>query len=139
MILQLKGILPARLNPALKGGLLMKKILGSVLSLALGLLFGFFGVMNSVFSDGAMDERLVIIAVILVIYGLLGLLLGFFFSEMHITVAILLVIPGIVFLTLFLFSELYLLILLYMVLLIFMTFVSVKLGHHLYGRTRKNY
>jgi hypothetical protein len=29
--------------------------------------------MNSVFSDGAMDERLVIIAVILVIYGLLGL------------------------------------------------------------------
>lgn len=115
----------------------MKKILGSVLSLGLGLLFGFFGVMNSVFSDGPMDERLVVIAIILAIYGLLGLLLGFFFSEIHITAAILLVVPGIVFLTLFLFSELYLLILLYMVLLVLISFVSVKLGHHLHMRTRK--
>lgn len=116
----------------------MKKILGVSLSLVLGLMFGFFGVMNSVFSDGAMDERLAVIAVILVIYGLLGLLLGFFFSEMHMTTALLLVIPGILFLTLFLFSELYLLILLYMVLLILFSFVSVKLGHHLHSRMRKN-
>lgn len=116
----------------------MKRILGSVISLALGLLFGFFGVMNSVFADGAMNERLVVIAVIIAIYGLLGLLLGFFFSEMHTTAAILLVAPGIVFLTFFLFSELYLLILLYMFFLAAITFGSVKLGRHLRGKSRRS-
>ncbi len=55
----------------------MKNIIGILLAIVFGFFFGFFGALNSVFSDGELKERLVFIGVLLVIYGVLGLVWGF--------------------------------------------------------------
>jgi len=56
----------------------MKKILWYVLAFILGILPGFFIVYNSIFSDsnGNLLERLFTYMLVIVIFGLLGLLMG---------------------------------------------------------------
>lgn len=53
-----------------------KKFTAYVVTLMAGLLLGFFGVFVSVFSDGSAYERMVTILIILVIYGILGIIIG---------------------------------------------------------------
>ena len=55
----------------------MKNIIGIVFSIVTGIFLGFFGALNSVFSDGELNERLVFIGIILLIYGVLGVVWGF--------------------------------------------------------------
>lgn len=56
----------------------MKKILWYVLACLLGILPGFFIVFNSVFSDpnGRLSERIVTYLLVIVVFGVLGFLLG---------------------------------------------------------------
>lgn len=84
----------------------MKDIVAIILAIALGILIGFFGVVNSVFSDGPMDERLVFIAIILVVYALLGAIWGFLLPQRGWRWGLFLAMPGAVGLFLFMLSEL---------------------------------
>ncbi|HWI54169.1 MAG TPA: hypothetical protein VNT57_00615 [Desulfobacteria bacterium] len=54
----------------------MKKAPGFILVLIIGGLLGFFGVFVSVFSDGSTSERLITVAIILIIYGIIGFVCG---------------------------------------------------------------
>lgn len=53
-----------------------KNISAYVVTLIAGLLLGFFGVFVSVFSDGSTYERIITILIVLVIYGVLGIIIG---------------------------------------------------------------
>ncbi len=53
-----------------------KNAIPHIITLVLGLLLGFFGVFLSVFSDGSIYERMITILIILVIYGILGIVIG---------------------------------------------------------------
>jgi LPS O-antigen subunit length determinant protein (WzzB/FepE family) len=55
----------------------MRNGIGIILELIVGCLLGFFGVLVSVFSDGAFAERLITVLVVLVLYGCLSALSGF--------------------------------------------------------------
>ncbi|HRY12645.1 MAG TPA: hypothetical protein P5309_03635 [Syntrophomonadaceae bacterium] len=83
----------------------MKNIIGIILAIAIGIFIGFFGVVNSVFSDGPMDERLVFIGIILVVYAGLGAVWGFLLPERGWKWGLYLGVPGAVGLLLFMLSE----------------------------------
>ena len=59
----------------------MKSLIGILLAIVIGLILGFFGVLNSVFSDGVLSERIIFIAIILVIYCVLSALWGYFLPK----------------------------------------------------------
>ena len=83
----------------------MKDIIGIIVAIALGIFIGFFGVVNSVFSDGPMDERLVFIGIILVVYAGLGAIWGFMLPERGWKWGLYLGGPGALGLLLFMLSE----------------------------------
>lgn len=83
----------------------MKDIIGIILAIAFGFFIGFFGVVNSVFSDGPMDERLVFIGIILVVYAGLGVIWGFVLPARGWKWGLYLGVPGAVGLLLFMLSE----------------------------------
>ena len=83
----------------------MKNIIGIVLSILTGIFLGFFGAFNSVFSDGELNERLVFIAVILAIYGILGLVWGFLIPKFIWKWGLFLGVPGVLILLLFTLFE----------------------------------
>lgn len=53
-----------------------KSTLPHLITFIAGVLLGIFGVLVSVFSDGSLYERLVTILIILIIYGILGIIIG---------------------------------------------------------------
>jgi hypothetical protein len=83
----------------------MKNIIGIVLSIVFGIFFGFFGTLNSVFSDGELKERLVFIGVLLLIYGVLGLVWGFLIPKFTWKWGLFLGGPGALILLLFMIFE----------------------------------
>ena len=83
----------------------MKNIFGIVLSIVSGIFIGFFGALNSVFSDGELKERLVFIGILLVIYGILGLVWGFLLPKFTWKWGLFLGGPGVLILFLFALLE----------------------------------
>ncbi len=83
----------------------MKKIAGMILAVLWGHLLGFFGVFSSVFTDGALVERLIMIAVILLIYFVSAGILAFFSSFSTWKWSFIISAPGMLILVLFSFSE----------------------------------
>lgn len=53
-----------------------KNAIPHVVTTILGVLLGIFGVFVSVFSDGSTYERIIVIMIILIIYGILGIIIG---------------------------------------------------------------
>ncbi|MDD4776060.1 MAG: hypothetical protein PHG75_06085 [Syntrophomonas sp.] len=108
----------------------MKDILAVILAIALGILVGFFGVVNSVFSDGPMDERLVFIVLILVVYAILGAIWGYLLPRRGWRWGLFLGIPGAIGLLLFMLSEidLFIYFILYMVTLLVMACLGAWAG-----------
>jgi len=96
----------------------MKNVLGITMAIALGILIGFFGVFNSVFSDGPLNERLVAIGIILVIYAIFSALWGFIFLKYSWQWGLFLSLPGAFFLLIFTLTELNPYFFLYIILLI---------------------
>jgi hypothetical protein len=80
----------------------MKTVIGITLSILVGGFLGFFGALNSVFSDGELTERLVFIAIVLVIYGVLGVVWGFLIPQYSWKWGVFIGVPGVLFLLLFL-------------------------------------
>jgi hypothetical protein len=83
----------------------VKNIIGIVLSIVTGIFLGFFGALNSVFSDGELNERLVFIGIILVIYGILGAVWGFLIPRFSWKWGLFLGSPGVLILLLFTLFE----------------------------------
>ena len=83
----------------------MRNRLAVVLSLVVGALLGFFGVLVSVFADGGQTERLITISIILAIYAVLGAIWGFFSPEYSWRWGLLLGAPGLILLVLYTIGE----------------------------------
>lgn len=83
----------------------MKKTAGMVIAVLWGLLLGFFGVFSSVFTDGGLAERLIMIAVILLIYSVSAGILAFFSSFSTWKWSLVISAPGMLILILYSFSE----------------------------------
>lgn len=75
----------------------MKKASGYIIALVLGIIPAFFVVFNSVFSDsnGSVVERLYTFLLVIVSYGILGLIFGFIGRNTSWWWGVLLVIPAI--------------------------------------------
>lgn len=112
----------------------MKNYMGVGVAIVLGVLIGFFGVFNSVFSDGPQSERLIAITVILVIYGVLSGLWGFALPRYSWQWGLFLGLPGVIFLALYLRSEFNLYYLIYMALIIVFACLGGYGGHGLRQR-----
>jgi len=114
----------------------MKKIIGYILALVIGLLPGFFIVFNSVFTDssGSLWERVLTFILVIFSYGILGLIFGFIGRETSWKWGLWLSAPAVVILVLYSFKEpgTILLNLLYIVL----TLASACLASSLGARTK---
>src|SRR5512133_308984 len=115
----------------------MKNIIGIVLSILTGIFLGFFGALNSVFSDGELKERLVFIGVLLVIYGILGLVWGFLIPKFTWKWGLFLGGPGALILLLFTLLEFNPYFLIYMVLILILTCGGAWGGSALRKRLKK--
>lgn len=112
----------------------MGKILLMVIAVLLGIFLGFFGVFNSVFSDGGTLERLVTIAAVLIIYAGLGALWGFFAPERPWRWVLALALPGMIFLAVYMLREYNPFYLVYMVLILCLSSLGVYGGNALRRR-----
>lgn len=115
----------------------MKNIIGIVLSILTGFFLGFFGALNSVFSDGVLNERLVFIGVLLVIYGILGIVWGFLIPKLTWKWGLFLGGPGVLILLLFMILEFNPYFLVYMALILIMACGGAWGGSALRKRARK--
>lgn len=112
----------------------MGKILLMVIAVLLGIFLGFFGVFNSVFSDGGALERRVTIAVVLIIYAGLGALWGFFAPERPWRWVLALALPGMIFLAVYMLREYNPFYLVYMVFILCLSSLGVYGGQALRRR-----
>ena len=115
----------------------MKNIIGFVLSIVTGIFLGFFGAFNSVFSDGELKERLVFIGVILVIYGILGLVWGFLIPKYTWKWGLFIGGPGVLILFLFTLSEFNPYFIIYLVLILLLACGGAWGGSSLRKRVKK--
>ena len=106
----------------------MKKLVFTVLILLLGLLLGFFGVLNSVFSDAVSSERVITIVVVLLIYFILVGISALLLSESWRIQAFLLAAPGVIFLLFYMIKEYNSYYLIYMLLIPALSYLGAKAG-----------
>ena len=109
----------------------MKRIIGVTLVVLTGILIGFFGAFNAVFSDGVLRERLTVIAIVLLVYGVLGFKWGYIAPDFSWKVGLLLAVPGAVFVGLFLVNELQAFMMLYVVLILIVPMAGAWSGSRL--------
>lgn len=115
------------------GGDIMKdvvksNVLGSLITLVAGALIGFFGVFVSVFSDGLVYERLVTILIVLIIYGIVGIVLGFLKPTYTWLYMLSLSMPGVIILALYSSREFNILYVAYIILILAFSFFGTKTG-----------
>jgi hypothetical protein len=115
----------------------MKNVIGIVLAIVFGIFFGFFGALNSVFSDGELNERLLFIGVLLVIYGIFGIVWGFLIPKLSWKWGLFLGGPGALILLFFMILEFNPYFLVYMALILIMACGGAWGGSALRKRTRK--
>lgn len=105
-----------------------KKTILIILSALIGIIIGYFGVLVSVFADGAIKERIITIGIILLIYMILSFLLGLIYPEFSWKWGILLGFPGVLFLALYSIKEYNFLYLIYIFLILCLSAVGSFLG-----------
>ncbi|MDI9495145.1 MAG: hypothetical protein QM227_02610 [Bacillota bacterium] len=105
-----------------------KKFISIIITLIIGIGLGFFGVMVSVFSDGSTYERLITILIILIVYGVLSLIIGFIRPLKPWGHMLALSLPGMVMLIFYTVKEFNILYVVYIVLILLVTFFGVKSG-----------
>lgn len=108
-----------------------KKLISIIVTLVIGIVLGFFGVMVSVFSDGGTYERIITILIILIIYGVLSLIIGFIRPVKPWGHMLALSLPGVVMLIFYTIKEFNILYIVYIVLIILFTFSGTKSGKSL--------
>jgi hypothetical protein len=90
---------------------------------------GFFGVFLSVFSDGPIYERLITILIVLIIYGVVGIVIGAWKSEKTLVYLPFLSLPGILILLMYSIGEEFKPIYIpYMLLVLMFSYFGLKTG-----------
>lgn len=115
----------------------MKHIIGISLALLTGGLIGFFGVFASVFSDGALKERMTAIAVILLVYYFISEIWGYLLPDYSWKWGLFIGVPGVLFLGFYMLNEFNAYYLIYMVLIICIACAGASGGSSFRNR-RKN-
>ena len=115
----------------------MKKIIGLILSIIIGVLVGFFGVIVSVFADGGVNERRLTIGGILLFYAILGGIWGLLFPERSWKWGLFLGGPGVIFLFIYMLGEFDSFYLLYMALILLCASLGAWAGSLIVNRRRK--
>ncbi|HOW23688.1 MAG TPA: hypothetical protein PLV23_08695 [Sedimentibacter sp.] len=113
-----------------------KKFISIIVTLIIGIGLGFFGVMVSVFSDGSTYERLITMLIILIIYGVLSLILGFIRPVRPWGHMLALSLPGVVMLIFYTIKEFNILYIVYVALILLIAFFGTKSGKSM--RRKKN-
>ena len=120
-----------------KGEIFVKNIFGLLLALVAGSLLGFFGVFVSVFADGGLEERLLTIAVILLIYSFLSLLWGLLLPRYSWLWGLCLGFPGALILALYMLKEFNPYYFIYIILIIGLSSLCAYYGSKLRKRKSK--
>ena len=108
-----------------------KKPIGIIVTIIIGIIMGFFGVMVSVFSDGSTYERIITVLIILIIYGVISLVAGFI-RPVNTWISMLsLSLPGVIILIFYTIKEFNILYIVYMALIILITYFGTKSGKSL--------
>ena len=105
-----------------------KKLISIIVTLVIGIVLGFFGVMVSVFSDGGTYERIITILIILIIYGVLSLIIGFIRPVKPWGHMLALSLPGVVMLIFYTIKEFNILYIVYIVLIIWFSAFGAEEG-----------
>ncbi|NLK65847.1 MAG: hypothetical protein GX289_12260 [Tissierellia bacterium] len=108
-----------------------KKLISIIVTIIIGIALGFFGVMVSVFSDGSTYERLITILVILILYGVLSLIIGFIRPVRPWGHMLALSLPGVIMLIFYTIKEFNFLYIVYIVLILLIVFFGTKSGKSL--------
>ena len=109
--------------------MVMKKLISIIISLLFGAFIGFFGVFNSVFSDGSINERLITIGVIMLIYIVISFVFGLTAPAFSWQWGILISSVGVVFLVLYSIKEFSPYYLIYLILIIGLSCKSSYIGN----------
>ena len=94
----------------------------------IGAVIGFFGVLNSVFSDGSAYERSVTILVVLIAYAITGVITGFIKTTKTMLYLPCMTITGLVLLLFYMYREFNVLHLVYFVLILIISYLSLRAG-----------
>lgn len=105
-----------------------KKLIGILVTTIIGIVMGFFGVMVSVFSDGSTYERIITILIILIIYGVLSLIIGFIKPVKTWTYMLPLSLPGVLMLIFYNIKEFNIMYIVYILLILLITYFGTKSG-----------
>jgi hypothetical protein len=115
----------------------MKYLMGKVLAIVVGILIGFFGVFNSVFSDSSgINERLITIGIILFIFVILSVLWGYFLPKVSWQWGLFLSFPGVLFLFFYILREFNTYYILYILLLFTVSCIGAYFGTKLNSKER---
>lgn len=114
----------------------MKNAISALLVIVVGSIIGFYGVLVSVFSDSTLSKRLVTILIILLIFIILSLLLGFFNPVFSWRWGLFLASPGAILLSLYFIREPELYIIVYIVVILGVSSLSSRFGSYLKERRK---
>lgn len=103
----------------------------------IGALLGFLGVFNSVFSDGSTYERTITILVILIIYAVSGIVIGFIKPIKPMLYLPWLDVTGLVLLLFYMYKEFNILYLVYFILILLVSYLGLKTGSSFMKRRKK--
>lgn len=105
-----------------------KKISSYLVTLIAGLLLGFFGVFVSVFSDGSDYERMITILVVLIVYGVLGIIIGIWKPLKTFIYLPYLCLPGVFLLIFYMYKEFNVLYIVFLILILAISYFGLKTG-----------
>lgn len=106
-----------------------KNVIPHIVTLVLGLLLGFFGVIVSVFSDGSIYERIISILILLIIYGVLGIVTGIWKPVKTYIFLPWLCLPGVLMLMFYMYKDGFnIFYVLYMILIVAFSYFGLKTG-----------
>lgn len=113
-----------------------KKSAGYLVTSIAGLLLGFFGVFVSVFSDGSSYEQIITILIVLIIYGILGIVIGLWKPIKTFVYLPWLSLPGVLILLVNMYREFNILYVLYMILIVSVSYLGLNSGRSLKRRKK---
>lgn len=105
-----------------------KSKISYIVVFVIGVIIGFFGVFNSVFSDGSAYERAVTILVVLIAYAIAGVITGFVKPVKTMLYLPCLCITGLVLLLFYMYKEFNVLHLVYFVLILVISYLGLRSG-----------
>lgn len=114
----------------------MKNIIGILLAIFTGITLGFFGVFASVFADGGISERLIVIGIVLLIYAVLGALWGAALPIYSWQWGLFLGLPGVFLLAIFMLREFNPYYFIYIILIITVSCLSAYGGNVIKSRKK---